>query len=453
MTKDLTENSPMHAPRKPVFGLSLRTAIIVQAVFFGAFAAGWLLLPSRQQAALVARTLQRPVELDVQLATQPAAVIGSLYDDPNVVTEDDLAAVLKKIVPRFSRQHLRPNLIEHALRTWGSTIEFHDDDAISGPYMQQFLTDTAAFVDSWGAGAQPLMESVGDGVHVRWAEDSSSSVHHDHTLAALTEAGLPLDAPVFTANRRLQVRHVLEEALRDFQLDERETEWSALSFALWMAPQANAAPRTASQPQTAWINGEGRRITFDLLADRLMRNHKRDGVCLGTHRVYTLVVLLRLNAEQGGELLSPDVVEAAGRYLRTCRDLIIASQADDGSWPANWTDGADAASKTDPTTPISKRVIATGHHLEWLAIAPEEFHPPREQVRRAADWLVKNIAGTPQSEIDRNYTFYSHVGKALALWRKTSPPEFWLRWRAAHPECEDFEPVSATSTTGAASEH
>ena len=60
---------------------------------------------------------------------------------------------------------------------------------------------------------------------------------------------------------------------------------------------------------------------------------------------------------------------------------------------------------------MSKRVIATGHHLEWLSIAPIELHPPRGQILKAADWLIANVEKTPQDEIDANYTFYSHVGK------------------------------------------
>ncbi|MFN9721332.1 MAG: hypothetical protein ACK58L_21750 [Planctomycetota bacterium] len=173
-----------------------------------------------------------------------------------------------------------------------------------------------------------------------------------------------------------------------------------------------------------------------------MRNHKRDGVCLGTHRVYSLMLMIRLDEQQGGTLISTDTREAVLDYLRATRDLIIGSQADDGSWPANWTDGHEAGAKLDPKEPPSKRVIATGHHLEWLSIAPTELHPPRDQILKAARWLVRNVDETPQSEIDRNYTFYSHVGKALAMWRKTTPTDFWTAYRTRHPEIEQFEPAS-----------
>lgn len=417
--------------------VSLRTWLTVQLAFGGAFAASWLCIPGDRQAEVVARMTSRPVALDVQLADSVCAVVEPFYDDAEVVSDDELGSVLKKIVPRFSRSHLRPNLVEHALRTWGSTIVFNNPDAISGPQMTDFLTDTAKYMESWGQDNLPLMESTPEGIHVRWGEDSSSSVHHDHTLAALTEARLPMDAPVYTNVRALQVRNVLEEALRDFRLDERETEWSAMSFTLWMAPQN----------VSSWYNGQGRRIDFDMLAERLMRNHKRDGVCLGTHRVYSLMLLLRLNEQNGGQLISAQSTVQIMEYLHTTRTMIMASQSADGSWPANWTDGADAEAKADPKEKPSRRVIATGHHLEWLSIAPQELHPPREQILKAADWLVKNVTETSQTEIDQNYTFYSHVGKALAMWRKSSPAVFWTEYRKSHPECETFEAMAKPADT------
>lgn len=176
-----------------------------------------------------------------------------------------------------------------------------------------------------------------------------------------------------------------------------------------------------------------------MLAERLMRNHKRDGVCLGTHRVYSLVLLVRLDDQSDGQLITKETHGQIMEYLASVRGLIAASQRPDGSWTSNWTDGAEAETRADPGEPMSKRVIATGHHLEWLSIAPVELHPPREQILKAADWLIANIEKTPQDEIERDYTFYSHVGKALAMWRHTSPAAFWTQWRPGHPDCEVFE--------------
>ena len=81
-----------------------------------------------------------------------------------------------------------------------------------------------------------------------------------------------------------------------------------------------------------------------------------------------------------------------------------------------------------------KRIIATGHHLEWLAIAPRELHPPREQILKAADWIIKATIETPDDVIEAQYTFFSHVGSGLALWRGTRPSAFWKSHEASTTE-------------------
>jgi len=427
-------------PRRQVSG-KLVTA--VQLIALGVTVAAWTLSASADRTAVSSAVLRRPWPLESLPEIPPPRPVPSLYDEPSVVSDEQLAAVLKKLIPRFSQSQLRPNLIEHALRTWGSEIRFGAEDTISGPELATFLTDSAKHLQSWNHRVTPLLVDTGLGVHVRFSEDAAGSVHHDHALAALTESGLPLEAPVFTTARALQLRDVLQEALRDFRPDERETEWSAMAFTLWLA----------SPEITSWHTAQGRLVTLDLLARRLIRSHKRGGVCLGTHRIYTLMLMLRLNHEHSGKLLQPDTVTAAETYLADIRDRITASQWPDGSWNSNWVDGAACFKLSDPQEKASKRVIATGHHLEWLALAPEHLHPPRSQVLKAAEWLVQNVSQTPQHEIDQNFTFYSHVGKALALWRKTSPAEFWTRWITLHPEAATLEPLAPPTNSKPPADH
>jgi hypothetical protein len=57
-------------------------------------------------------------------------------------------------------------------------------------------------------------------------------------------------------------------------------------------------------------------------------------------------------------------------------------------------------------------------------MAPEQVHPPRETVVRAAQWLVRTIEGMDAKQIEDNYTFLTHAVRALALWRGCFPAEF-----------------------------
>lgn len=395
--------------------ISKATVLAVQLIFAAAFTGSWLALPPSEQNRLTAQIKRTRLRPDIEFTNRRPAVVSSLYNDATVVSEAELRAVLEKVVPRFSRERLKPNYVEHALRAWGCQADFHSPKLISGPQLTNFLLNSGQYVASWGNNSLPILQTAGNGIRIRWGGDTSASVHHDHLLASLAEAGVSLDRPVYTTNREATMEDVLSEALRDFRLDERETEWSTLAFALYLAPQ-----RTSE-----WHNAQGRRISFDLMAKRLMRADRSRGVCLGTHRVYSLMALLRLNKAFDSELISPLMDKTIFLFLQETRDLVLASQASDGSWPPNWYDGKDAQVKGNPEAKLHRRVIATGHQLEWLAIAPESLQPPRGKIRKAADWLIKNVNKTPQEVIDANYTFYSHVGNALALWRGTTPAEFW----------------------------
>ena len=91
--------------------------------------------------------------------------------------------------------------------------------------------------------------------------------------------------------------------------------------------------------------------------------------------------------------------------------MLVVSQFEDGHWPSNWPDGADAILKP-VDDPLFKKVIATGHHLEWLAIAPKELHPPHEMILKAADWVIKTTV-EQTDKIGERYTFSAMWG---TLW-------------------------------------
>lgn len=409
--------------RVPALGL-----LILQVPIVAAFAWSYASLSPESQRQVRRLVVAKSPPVELPLERDRALEITPLYNDPDVVSDEQLAAVLQQILPRFPARKMKPNHVEHALRTWHVDAKFQDPDAMSGEQLRDFLIDHGRYLASWApekaseSPPEPLLEErADDGIYVRWGRESNdSSVHHDHLLACLTEAGVPLSQPVFTPNRRdLTFRDVLRQALRDFRFDERETEWSVMAFGLWLPPTKS------------WRLSDGRQISFDMLAQRLLRGHKRIGTCGGTHRLYSLMVLLRLDEQF--DLLSDDVQQAVFKHLTSVRDLLKVTQFEDGHWPYNWPAGEDAVQNPDLSIPLYRHVIATGHHLEWLAIAPESLHPPREQIRKAAAWAIQKTTAMTESQILENYTFYSHVGNALAMWRQTTPSKFWREWEAVHP--------------------
>jgi hypothetical protein len=409
-------------------GSKLLSFAVVQVVFVGAFAASYATLSTesteRFNEVVLGEVAFKPLNID----HDEPYVIGPLYNEVEVVTDEELAAVLSKVLPLFKQERLRPNVVEHAMRTWHEDAIFTNPDVMSGMEMRDFLIDHGRFLLSWENQReyQPLLSATETGVHVLWSNDfiPGASVHHDHTLACLSEARVKLSQPVRTRLKpNLTMADMVNQAVYDFSLDEKETEWSAMAFGLWLPPQKE------------WVNGKGRKLNFDMIAERQLRGHQQHGVCGGTHRLYSLMALLRLD-EEHGPILSKPMRKKVYTHLLNVGHKLAETQFEDGHWPYNWPDGKDAV-ENPADHPMSRSVIATGHHLEWLAIAPKEMHPPRENIIKAAKWIIANTTGRSRQDILNDYTFYSHVGHALCLWRNTRPSEFWKRWEVDHP----YDPV------------
>ena len=409
--------------------ISIGRILLVQLVVLFAFVGAYAAMSTDSHDKLRRTLTQEKTFSVVKIDRQRPLEIQPIDVDSDIVSAADLAAVLRKVRPRFKvliektgeyrlRSSLSPNHVEHALRTWRVEAEFDDPAVMTGSELVDFLTNHGKYLTSWNRETRPLLIERPAGVAIRWGRTAGGSVHHDHWLACLTEAGIPLDHAVFTPTRRdMTINDVVQEALRDLRLDERETEWSSMSFGLWLSPTKT------------WKSYDGRQMSFDLLATRLLRGDKRFGVCSGTHRVYSLMSLIRLDDDF--DILSDPIRDSVYSHLERVRDLIVASQFQDGHWPSNWSQGAEAV-KNPIDDPEHKQVIATGHHLEWLAIAPKDLYPPPEQIKKAADWIVAKTKSKSDSQILGHYTFYSHVGNALALWRSTRPPDFWNEWRKTH---------------------
>jgi len=235
----------------------------------------------------------------------------------------------------------------------------------------------------------------------------ATASHEDHTLACLAEVGTPLDFPVITANGEKTVNDLFRDAFLSFSLNQVEYEWSALAFALYCPTDKQ------------WFTTEGQLISFDDLADRIMRQKLTQGVCAGNHRLHTLAIMLRVHEQV--PLLSDTMRTRIEQHLLHVTEKLVANQAADGSWDMNW-DG-DTKKDFGSLPEISRRILATGHALEWWAFAPKSVLPKREVLVKAAQWIVKTVDGMTDAQIVKSYTFLSHAGRSLALWRGKFPAQ------------------------------
>jgi hypothetical protein len=398
-------NSTVPAARPP----RIVPFVILQLIVLGA-AGGW----SSQRFTQVGQQSALPALREKPLEVRP------LYDQPVVVTDEQLQRVLTKLRPKNLQEKSRINHIDHALRFWGLPAKFGDPTLFDGTELREVLTSDVRFKKLFGDNAKSLLLDTRGGVRVRVAEGVMSSSHVDHTLAGLAEVGTPLDFPVKTATRETNYRAILQQSMRDFSLNQVEYEWSSMAYALFLPPAKS------------FRTSEGQEVTFDLLAERIMRQELPQGVCFGNHRLYTLVVLLRID-EESSPILSPEKREAIITFLADMTQRLVRSQNAEGFWDGDWPTGGNGGDKPEKTSgdTNSDRILATGHALEWWSMVPkstaERLHPPRDTLVRAGQWLVKTIDALTPEQTENYFTFLSHAGRALSLWRNKFPYEVSLK--------------------------
>ena len=348
--------------------------------------------------------------------------IGPLYDCPDVVSDAQLRRALLRLRPRLAGPKTLLADVDHALRCWGPDAQFDDPEFASGADLRALLTDTRCFTKLYGLGQPPAMYDTPFGVCCRVKEGIASTSHTDHTLACLAEVGTPLSYPIVTPSRQATFRAMIEQALHDFNLNQIEYEWSAKTFSLFLPPT------------TRWNSTEGQTLSFDLLADRIMRERLPRGVCYGMHRLYGLMAFLRLDDQT--PILSPGMRGRITRFLKDANRQLVANQHADGFWNGDWPLAPPASS--EPTKKAGDqlhfRIVVTGHALEYWALAPEELQPKRAVVVAAANWIVRTVDTVSEDELRANFSFLSHAVRGLALWRGKEP----------------FEALQALSQTAAA---
>ncbi len=357
-------------------------------------------------------------DASIAVERQEPWTISPRYDDPRVATDEQLHQVLQRLMPPAGAPNT--NTLVHALRLWGPAADFGSDAIASGARMREYYLDDHQFQKLAGADAPPLWSIERDGVRARpweaWDKDrDTGSVHTDDLLATLAEIGTPLNQRVITRSGPTTVGTLLQDTMRRFHREQHEYEWSAISYARYLFPT------------TEWRNRWGQKITVADVVDELLAQPYSNGVCGGTHRLEALVVLYRAD-EQARVLSRHERKKIVARLAEVSR-LLVAAQHADGYWTRRWLSGRPPA--TNAKTDLYERILLTGHHLEWLALAPPEVQPPRETIVRAGQWLVRAMLEIDPQTLASHYGPCSHAGRALCLWRSQEP---YIAWKAGRNE-------------------
>jgi hypothetical protein len=238
--------------------------------------------------------------------------------------------------------------------------------------------------------------------------------HPGQALATFARLGLPLETVVRLPGRKPgTLRLILDDLVATFSLSG-EIDWAAEALALYLPPD-----RT-------WTNREGRTFSLDELCDELLGRDASDSTCSGTHRLIALALLLRVGEEE--QVLSPWTCQRIRDELGGVARHLEHGQAADGSWDLRW--GDPPARRAAPGGDLNSRLLATGHHLEWLLLLPDDLGPGGSMCSRAAGYLRETLPGfvPPGGLSGRDYCTAVHAARGACsgpkiLTGRTSPGE------------------------------
>jgi hypothetical protein len=353
-----------------------------------------------------------PVKEELNPPRATPWVVQPRHNEPRVATDEQLREVLIRVRPPIDP--INANHFIHALRLWGPEATFDDPRLPSGAEMRDFFLQDEVFRKWAGNDKPPLFIRADDGVRTRDFDENfdqrfTSSYHNDDFLATFAESGLSLDTPMQLRDGPATVREFLTATMKRFHADRYEFEWSVISYLRYL------------YPLTEFENKFGEKLTASQLVQMCLNGKPGSGPCRGQHRYEALVVLLAIDEQSPG--LSPQGRQAVIEHLKKASANLVASQSPAGFWTAKWIDGA--AGQGDDKASMDEKILVTGHALEWLALAPEEALPPRENIVRAGQWIVQAINEVDEKTLVERYGPNSHAVRALCLWRGKEAYPMW----------------------------
>jgi hypothetical protein len=353
------------------------------------------------------------------LALSPVPVKGLKID------RRGLRAVLATLQPYFDPEQFGGKtpvaILTHYLRLWGPNSAFRVRvfggrviPALDGELMVNSLFDHRTFLRNAAVTSPALLVSSIYGIQALSSRDSvyqgtELTAHVGQLLQTAGEAGLPSSFAVVCMEGR---RGSMAEVVRDSAVRvsrDGELEWLTVGLA-----------RYSDEGRTSWSNRFGELWSFDAIADQLCNRPIGAGACCGTHIPYALVVLLRVDEQKG--LLSETGRRRAVGYLTHLSLGLEGGQAGSGAWNADWAKHCSGGLPTkvpkDPEAAFYQQIIVTGHHLEWIALAPTELRPREASIQRACDFLIENWPAFLERHLSRDWHGFvpaTHAGRALWL--------------------------------------
>lgn len=352
--------------------------------------------------------------LIVQCREHPVSISPHL-ELRGCVSHSDLVNVLSAAVPVW-----RPPTVAaliHELKLWGRDASFPSEllgghERSSDSIIGALLSDKVcrSLVANGDAGSYLLDSPYGVRVTRSGSLDAVNHLaegHFGQLLKALAEAGVPSTTPVTTASGQMaSVSELFQDALLTYS-PSQEQEFIACALARWLPPQRS------------WANEFDEQVSFDDVMQELLEIPQGKGACGGSHVAFAIVTLLRV--EETFPILSRPLQQKGQQRLAGVSRILEQRELPEGGWDKSWS----AEFQVNHITGDNWQdfITVTGHHLEWIALAPRALRPAEPVVRRATAALVREVSALTQVP-SRSYKTElpaAHAARALC-WLSGADP-------------------------------
>gem|GEM_PF-3164619 len=242
-------------------------------------------------------------------------------------------------------------------------------------------------------------------------DQPSAEAHLGQALSTLGSLGVSLTHPIqLQGGSPATLQDVFDDLVANFFLDDAEIFWQATALTFYLPPKRS------------WTNRFRENFTFDMLAKELLSRDFGESACAGTHRLIGLVTLLRAHHEMS--IIEPKTEQMIVDDLSKVVKILVHSQHSNGSWTSSWHKDLVGNSIAQALQDVSSvdRIVATGHHLEWLMLLPDEIRPEDRIFFKAAGYLmsvVPELAKDPQW-LTRWYCPVTHSLRSVCLLNRLS---------------------------------
>ena len=248
----------------------------------------------------------------------------------------------------------------------------------SRDYLLQLLTDGVFCRSETSHGSSYIIRSA-YGKHVVYdsadATGNRREAHFGQLVATLAEAAVPSGTTVVDDDGGVGNVSDLVNDLAMRYSNRAEQEIVAVSLASYLVPGCE------------WCNANGSDLSVDTVACNLAGKRIGKGACAGVHQLYAVAYLL--SWDQECKVLRSRTRSLCRNLLKRVSHRLALSQDMSGGWDGNWWGDGDSERLWPGQSNNSMNSLsATGHHLEWIAIAPPDCCPEPIVVRRAIEGCV-----------------------------------------------------------------